>query len=115
MTDRPEDCSHAELRARFGRLPAPDLAAIGGPHAGDFPGPPGYELACRSAIGSTGLPGWHGKRFDPPSAGAREVHGANLVRHGEAKPMVARIAPSLTDGRPALVCTYHSDETPPYR
>ena len=115
MTDRPEHCSHGELRARFRRLPAPDLDAIAGRHDGAFPGPPGYAVACRRAIGATGLPEWHGKRFDPPRPGADQTHAANLVRDGEAKPMVARIAASLTDGRAALVCTYRVDETPPYR
>jgi hypothetical protein len=112
---RPEDHSHGELRARFQRLPAPGLDAIGGRHDGAFPGPGAYALACRCAMAATGLAGWHGKRFDPPARDAREAHGVNLVHGGEAKPMVARIAPSLTDGRPALVCTYRPQETPPYR
>ena len=116
MSGRPEDHSHGELRGRFRRLPAPELDAIVGRHAGGFPGPLPYQLACRYAMGATGLAGWHGKRFDAPAAAAAgQVHGANLVRDGEAKPMVARIAPSLADGRPALVCTYGPQETRPYR
>jgi hypothetical protein len=115
MARRPEEHSHSELRARFRQLPAPGLGAVAGRHAGAFPGPRAYELACRYAIETTGLAGWLGKRFDAPAAGANEADGANLVRDGEAKPMVARIAPSLTDGRPALVCTYRPQEALPYR
>ena len=115
MAGRPEDQSHGELRGRFRHLPAPELGAIVGRHAGGFPGPRAYQLACRYAMGVTGLAGWHGKRFDPPAAGASEAHGVNLVRDGEAKPMAARIAASLADGRPALVCTYRPQEAPPYR
>ena len=115
MSGRPEEHSHSELRECFRRLPAPELGAIVGRLAGAFPGPRAYELACRYGMGATGLAGWHGKRFDPPVAGEREAHGANLVHDGEAKPMVARIAPSAADGRPALVCTYRRQEALPYR
>ncbi|MDP8969792.1 MAG: hypothetical protein M3N52_04725 [Actinomycetota bacterium] len=115
MSDRPEDRSHRELRARFARLPAPELSAIAGRHAGSFPGPRAYELACRYGMAATGLAGWHGKRFDRPAAGASEAHGVNLVRDGEAKPMVARTGPSLVDGGPTLICTYRPQEAPPYR
>ena len=115
MSGRPEDHSHGELRARFRRLPAPDLSAIAGRHEGSFPGPHAYALACLRGMAATGMPGWHGKRFAAPARGAGEAHGINLVRDGEAKPMVARIAASIADGRPALVCTYRSDETRPYR
>jgi hypothetical protein len=115
MARRPEEHSHSELRGRFGQLPAPDLGAVAGRHAGTFPRPRAYELACLYGMAATGLAGWRGKRFDAPAAGASEVHGVNLVRDGEAKPMVARIAASLTDGRPALVCTYRPQEALPYR
>ncbi|HWC25916.1 MAG TPA: hypothetical protein VG474_04970 [Solirubrobacteraceae bacterium] len=103
------------MRRRFRRLAAPELGAIAGRHHGSFPGPEAYDLACRSAMAATGLPCWHGKRFDPPAAGAGEAHGVNLVRDGEATPLTARIAPSLIDGRPTLVCRYRPQETPPYR
>jgi hypothetical protein len=115
MSGRPEDHSHGELRERFRRLPAPELEAVAGRHAGSFPGPRAYGLACRYGMAATGLAGWHGKRFQAPAPGAREIDVTNLVRDGEAKPMLARMAPSVTDGRPALVCTYRSGESPPYR
>lgn len=66
-------------------------------------------------MAATGLAGWHGKRFEPPAAGATEGHVTNLVRQDEVKPMMSRIARSLNDGEPALVCTYDARETPPYR
>ncbi len=115
MSDRPEDHSHGELRERFRRLPAPDLGAIAGRHVGAFPGPRAYELACRYGMAATGLAGWDGKRFEAPGGSPGEGRATNVVRDGDAKPMLARIAPSLTDARPALVCTYRPQETPPLR
>ena len=115
MSGRPSELSHRELRARFRGMPAPELSAVVGRYDGAFPGPRGYDVACRYAMALTGLAGWHGKRFGPPVTGAGEAPVVNLVRDGEAKPMLARIAPSLTDGRPAVVCTYRSREAPPYR
>ncbi len=115
MSKRPEEHSHGELRRRFRRLPAPELSAVAGDYSGSFPQPGAYELACRYGMAATGLAGWHGKRFEPPGGGAIEARVVNLVRHNEVKPMVARIASSLNDGGPALVCTYRPQETPPYR
>lgn len=65
-------------------------------------------------MAATGLSGWRGKRFEPAD-GAIEAVVVNLTRDGEVKPMTARIASSLTDGAPALVCTYQPQEMPPYR
>lgn len=116
MSTHPEDRSLPELRRRFRRLPAPGLAEVAGIYAGSFPRPAAYGRACRSAMAMTGLPAWRGKRFAEPAPGAAEAYVVNLVRGGrEVKPLLARIASSVEDGEPALVCTYRARETPPYR
>lgn len=115
VSDRPEDRSHRELRRRFRWLSAPDVGAIAGHYAGSFPRPLAYELACRCVMAATGLSGWQGKRFEPPTAGATAGRVMNLARRDEVKPMVSRIARSLNDGEPALACTYDAREAPPDR
>lgn len=116
MPARPEELSLLELRRRFRELPAPALADVAGVYGGAFPRPGAYGLACRYGMAATGLAGWRGKRFAAAAPGAADAQVFNRVRGGrEVKPLLARIDCSLHDARPALVCTYHPRETPPYR
>lgn len=116
------------LRRDWTHLPAPRLDDVVGDLAAGFL-PPLRRLAP-AGLGLIGLPRWWGKRFAAPAGGPegqpdgpRELAGINLLRPRrsaagpllETLPMTARIAPSLADGREAVVVSYAADAPRPWR
>lgn len=107
-----------DLRSTFRALPEPELALLVGDHRASFTGPAALRAIAPHSLAPAGLPHWFGKRFAPgPAEGP--LAGVNLVGPPEALeerlPMRARVAPSLLDGRPAIVVTYAADARPPWR
>ena len=54
----------AELRRRWGTLPAPQLGDLTGVFEASYVGAPLRAIAPRG-LGLVGLPRWFGKRFEP--------------------------------------------------
>jgi hypothetical protein len=101
--------STAAARDAFARSGVPDLSDLLGRHRAEFVGDRWWRTAAPVVTAVGGMPGWWGKQFEPGDAVT--LVGVNLVRrHGEvlvpSYPMRARVGPSRTDGRPALVVTY---------
>ncbi|MDP9270957.1 MAG: hypothetical protein M3O76_05100 [Actinomycetota bacterium] len=95
------------------------LTALVGEHDGEFAGPWWLRSTGPITMWLTGMPGWCGKSFRPPTSGSDVIEGTNLVRRGDqlvaSIPMNARIAPSRVDGRTALIVHYPKDARFPWR
>jgi hypothetical protein len=111
--------SLSALQRAFREAPAPELGALVGRHEGEYAGPAWLRLPSPLTMRLTRMPGWWGKAFRAPVAGADELEGENLLRRRgrleSSIPMRARIAPSRVDGRPALVVSYPPDAPFPWR
>ncbi|WP_121256025.1 hypothetical protein [Nocardioides ferulae] len=103
-------------RRSWSSLAVPDPADLVGDLAASFLPP--LRRVAPAGLGLVGLPRWWGKRFVLAGDG---LDGVNLVRPrdggvlAEVLPMTARVAPSLADGRPALVVSYAADAPRPWR
>jgi hypothetical protein len=100
--------STAQARDAFAAAPPPDLQLLVGRHRAEFVGDRWWRLTGPRVAAVAGMPGWWGKQFEAGPASVLE--GYNLVSRGgelvRSYPMRARVAPSRTDGLPALVVSY---------
>jgi short-subunit dehydrogenase len=107
------------LQRAFRDAPAPELGALVGRHEAEYAGPAWLRLSGPLTMRLTGMPGWWGKAFRPPTESADALEGENVLRRrGRLEPSVsmrARLAPSRVDGRPALVVSYPADAPFPWR
>ncbi|MFC5177871.1 FAD-dependent oxidoreductase [Nocardioides taihuensis] len=115
----PTATSLLTLRRQWSDLRPPETDAVLHDSAGDLEASFVAPLAriAPAGLGLLGLPRWYGKRFWHTAAG--DIEGANLVRRDghlvETLPMRLAQAPSLADGRPALVISYAHDSPWPWR
>lgn len=108
------------VTAWFRTAAEPVLSDLVGRHRAQTVGPFWMRLPAPLFLAATGMPGWVGKEFAPPSSpDADELSGHNLVDdHGIAEPslpMTARLGTSRLDGRAALVLTYAAHAPFPWR
>ncbi|MDO8632423.1 MAG: hypothetical protein Q7R41_18230 [Phycisphaerales bacterium] len=108
---------HTTLRKDFRALPEPEsLELLEGALTAEYVGPAPVRLGGPAFMTLMGFRGWKGKRF------ARDgdlLKGMNSFGDGDVPsdriPMEATIAPSVTDGRRALVVTYPAGIRRPWR
>lgn len=100
--------------------PGPGLTDLVGVFEASYVGAPLRAVAPRG-LALVGLPRWFGKGFAPSAGDPAVLTGTNLLRTTDGSgltptlPMRATIAPSLADGRPALVVSYAADAPRPWR
>jgi hypothetical protein len=109
--------SIAALTRLFRAAGAPDPAALTGDHRGELAGPAWLRLPAPLSLQLTGMAGWCGKSFQPPTPDGL-IEGWNLVRRADGThpsiPVQVRIAPSRLDGNPAFVVTYPATARRPW-
>lgn len=100
----------AQVRDAFAAAPSPHLLLLVGRHRAEFVGDRWWQSAGPRVAAVAGMPGWWGKQFEAPAGRQPVLEGHNLLMRagelGRSYPMRARVAPSRTDGRPALVVSY---------
>jgi hypothetical protein len=83
-----------------------------------YVGPAPLRAAGPVFLGALRFRHWYGKRFEQDAPGVESLEGANRFADGDPVrdryPMIASIAPSLIDGRPAYVVEYPPDSPRPW-
>jgi hypothetical protein len=108
---------HTSLRKDFRDLPSPtSLDDFEGVYSSRYVGPAPVRISGPYFLALLGFGGWKGKRL---AKSGEELKGTNRFASGEPRddrfPMEAQIAPSIIDGRDALVILYPADTAKPWR